>query len=472
MLNRLFESLQKRLRPEDVAEMILTALKNDLSQSEIKVLQKAAARSLKNQWQQFTSMSQDFHRPVAPVRQVGKAVELFATAFRLPDKDCANVEKVAGLVKQISVEVRKNFGHNSFKFDRLNGADRTTANLEISRRRYNKLFRFLVRFEAKIETYKRELRKYQATRTAKSSLATEISYQDFAASLDAACFIAYFAARSNRRSIFTNQSQDCAFDEVAKMLLDRFRRNPHSAGWRAIALIMPDAEIVVHLSDEDKVWLYGKWLAALNDIAGLLKETWEKSQFNRQTMIVKRGDDSSTWNALAGAWNAARQGWLTAAQGLGMADEIERMCFGKVMRLMAADVASWHRASGGELEPDTLIWAELPAPWQVLSGETACPRSLVEAVCRKHNVDPQKKGWTFPPQTRVAVEFKPTPELVHGVAVSHPELALILRCAGWFSGKNKSAGLPEDTPEFTVYRDETGAATSVILKSDETDSAN
>lgn len=473
MLNQLFESLQKRLRPEDVAEMILVALKNDLSPPETKLLQKVAAHSLKNSWQQFTSMAQDFYRPVAPVNQAHKAIELFETAYHLPEKDCASVEKVSKLVKRISAEIRKNAGGNSFKFNRLNNQQRADSGLDISRRRYNKLFRFLARFELKIETYKRELRKYRATRIAKSSLATEIEYQDFAASLDAACFVAYFTARANRRNVFTNQSQDRPFDEAAAMLLDRFKRNSVSAGWRAIAFAMPDAEIVARLSDEDKVLLYGKWLAVLNDIAELMRETWERSRFDRATMIVRRGDDSSTWNALAGAWNAARQGWLSTAEALGINQEIERMCFGKAMRLMAADVAAWHRASGGALEPDTLVWAELPAPWQVLAGEADCPRELVESVCRKHNVDPIKKGWIFPRGNRTAVEFKPTPELVHGVAVAHPELALVLRKAGWFSGKLKTfKELPENAPDFIVERDSTGAATGVTLKSDDANGQN
>ena len=468
MLNQLFESLQKRLRPEDVAEMILVALKNDLSAPETKLLQKAAAHSLKKQWQQLTSMAQDFYRPVAPVKQARKAVELFETAFVLSEKDCASVEKVSKLVKRISAEIRKNAGGNSFKFDRLNNQQRVESGLDISRRRYNKLFRFLTRFELKIETYKRELRKYRATRIAKSSLATEIEYQDFAASLDAACFIAYFTARANRRSVFTDQSQDRPFDEVAAMLLNRFKRNPNPAGWRAISYVMPDAEIVARLSDEDKVLLSAEWLAVLTDIAELLKETWERSRFDRAKMIVRRGDDSSTWNALAGAWNSARQGWFSTVQALGMTSEIERMCFGKVMRLMAADVAAWHLASGGDVEPDTLVWAELPAPWQVLAGEAECSRELVESVCRKHNIDPLKKGWTQPRGNRAAVEFKPTPELVHGVAVAHPELALVLRKAGWFSGKPKTfKELPENAPDFIVERDATGAATGVTLKSDD-----
>ena len=461
MVNELYESLQKRLRPEDVAELVLLELKGKLAGDEERLLKKAAKHSLKNLWQQFTSMSQDFYRPVAPVSQTKKAHELFTTSYVLEDEDCADAEKVSQLIKDISGEIRKNFGAGSFKHDRLNGAQRAERGLDISRRRYNKLFRFLANFEAKIETYKRELRKYRATRIAKSGLATDIDYEDFASSKDAACFIAYYSARANRRSVFTNQSQDKAYDEVAEMLLSRFRRNPLQEGWRAIAFVMPDANIVDQLFEEDKILLYGKWFAVLADIAELLKETWEKSRFNLRTMIVKQGDDSSTWNALAGAWNAARQGYLSTAQALGLESQIEQMCFGKVMRLMAADVAYWHRASGGQLEPDTLIWADLPAPWEVLSGETICPQSLVEDVCRKHGVDPIKKGWTAPRIARQSVPFRPTPELVHGVAVSHPEIALALRKAGWFSGKYKEHQTPVDLAGLKITRDQTGAVIEV-----------
>jgi hypothetical protein len=311
-----------------------------------------------------------------------------------------------------------------------------------------------------VETYRRELRKYDATRIAKSSLANRIPYGDFTDSRDAACFVAYYTARNNRRSIFTNQSQDRPFDEVARMLLDRFKRNPVPEGWRVIAYVMPDVEIVRELSDEERMALLGIWLSVLNDIADLIKETWERSRFDRATMIVKRGDDSSTWNALAGAWNAARQGWLGLMNALGMEEELERLCFGKVLRLMAADVAWWHRASGGTLEPDTLVWAELPAPWEVFSGEASCTRAEVEWVCKKHGVDPVKKGWTFPRHDRHTVPFHPTPELVHGVAVTHPELATLLRKAGWFSGK-AAKPLPPEAGEVIVHRDITEAALGV-----------
>jgi hypothetical protein len=456
----LFDSLQKRLRPEDVAELILSELDASLTTSERHLLQRGVAGSLKRSIYQMTSMLQDFRRPVPPIKQSRKARELFNSAYTLSDEDCADLTKVTTLVRHLSLEVYKTFGANDFKTHRLNRLQRNEAGLELSRRRYNKLFRFLQRFEKKLETYHTEQRKYRATRIAKSSLATDITYSDFSASTDAACFIAYFTARSNRRSVFTNQSQDRHYDQIAEMLLKRFKANPAPEGWRAIAHVMPDAETLEHVSEKDKMELLTKWLVVLKDIAELLERTWEKSQFNRHSMIVKRGDDSSTWNALAGAWNAARQSWIGLMFALGLEEELEKVCFGKVMRLMAADVAAWHRRSGGTLEPDTLVWAELPAPWEVFSSEVVCTLEDVKRVCTKHNVDPVKKGWIFPRHERKAVPFKPTPELVHGVIVEHPQLATILKKAGWFSGKILHP-LPQNTDSFAVKRDETGAALGV-----------
>src|SRR5262249_27657908 len=82
-------------------------------------------------------------------------------------------------------------------------------------------------------------------------------------------------------------------------------------------------------------------------------------------------------------------------------------------------------------------------PWQVLSGELECSRALVESVCRKHGADPIKNGWTAPRPGRKIHAFQATPELVHGVTVASPDLALLLRKAGWFSGK---FSVPVDRP--------------------------
>ncbi|AKF84657.1 hypothetical protein MFUL124B02_02495 [Myxococcus fulvus 124B02] len=459
-LRTLFESLQRRMRPEDVAELVLTELGPELTRSQTHLLMKAASGSLKRGVHQLTSMAQDFERPAPPMRKVRKAVELFTHAPVLSDEDATDVEKVSAFVARLGAEIRKQFQKSDFAGDRLNKEARLSAGLEISRRRYNKLFRFLARFEEKLETYRMEQRKYEATRIAKSSLATRLSWADFSKSRDAACFIAYFTARRNRRSVFTNTGQDRALDEIADMLLTRFKQNPCTEGWRAIAHVLPDVDVVRHLSDADKMELFVTWLAVLHDLADLLRRTWERSLFDRSTMVVQRGDDSSTWNATAGAWNAARQGWLGLAHALGMHDTVDMMCLGKVMRLMASDVVRWHARSGGDLEPDTLIWAELPPPWEVLTGRQRCTRSYVERVCRKHGVDPEQKGWTSHPGQRQAVPFSPTPELVHGVVVSHPQLASALKKAGWFSGK-PGKGLDDDVGPFMVRRDEQGAVVGV-----------
>jgi hypothetical protein len=296
---------------------------------------------------------------------------------------------------------------------------------------------------------------------AKSSLASLIEKDDFFVSEDAACFAAYFAARSNRRSVFTNQKQDKAFDEVCLMLYSRFKKTPRAAGWRVLAHVMPDPEITKKLSEKDKMAIFNKYLTIMVDIADLLKMTHEKSNFDLQTMTVARGDDSSTWNAIAGAWNAARTGWVSLLFALGLQEKFETMCVGKVMRLMAADVVRWHKASGGDLDPNTAIWAALPFPWEVFLGEKTCTREMVEKVCKKYNVDAEKTGWIAPRDKREVVPFKPTPELVHGVVVSDPRLAAVLRKAGWFSGKSNEVKSVSEA--VVVERDETGAALSASV---------
>ena len=126
---------------------------------------------------------------------------------------------------------------------------------------------------------------------------------------------------------------------------------------------------------------------------------------------------------------------MALLDALGMHQVIEAMCPGKVLRLMAADVVWWHQTTGGEPAPDTFVWNDLPFPWDVVSGRADCPQEFVEEACRKHGVDPVKSGWTAPRSQRRIVQFRPTPELVHGVTVQHPALALHLRKIGVFSGK-------------------------------------
>lgn len=454
-MRSLYETLDRRRRPEDVAQLVLETLGDTLTAEEARVLERAASGSIKRGLVRLTSMMEDFARPVPPERQVRKAAELFETAYALTAAECADAEKVEAFIRHLGPEIRKAFGRSDFKQDRLNRRQREGAGLEISKRRYNKLFRHLARLERKVATYAREQRKYEFTRIGKSSLATRLTWEEFSRDTDTACFIAYFVSRSNLRSEFTISGQERPYDEIADTLLRRCRREPERTNWWAVAHVFPDAFVLSKLTDEQKGRLLGTWLTVLHDIAGLLREVWNRSHINRETMIVRRGNDSSTWNNTASAWNKARASWMALLHALGMHEELDSMCVGKVLRLMAADVAAWHRAAGGDLDPDTKVWNEVPLPWEVLSGEAVCTREMVEQICRKHGVDPVKNGWTAPPPERKVAEFRPTPELVHGVTASNPQLAAVLRKAGWFSGK-RAVPLPGDQGPVRVYVDQHG----------------
>ena len=454
-MEALFETLNQRRRPEDVAQMILEALGDALSPEERRIMERAAAGSIKRSLMRFTSMMEDFARPVPPERQVRKAEELFETAYTLTAQECADAEKVEAFIRHLGPEIRKAFGQSDFKQDRLNRAQREGAGLEISRRRYNKLFRHLARLEQKVRTYAREQRKYEFTRIGKSSLATRLTWEEFSRDVSSACFLAYFVARSNLRSEFTITGQQRPYDQIADVLFRRCQREREGANWWAIAHVFPDPFVLSELTDEQKGKLLAAWLTVLQEIAELLREVWERSDINRETMVVRRGNDSSTWNNTANAWNKARASWVALLHALGMQEELDSMCFGKVLRLMAADVAAWHRAAGGGLDPNTKVWAEVPLPWEVLSGEASCTRKMVEQVCRKYGVDAVKNGWIAPPPERKVAEFRPMPELVHGVTVANPQLASVLRKAGWFSGK-RAAHLPEEQGPVLVYLDPHG----------------
>jgi hypothetical protein len=307
--------------------------------------------------------------------------------------------------------------------------------MEISKRQYNKRFRLAVRMERKRTRVFREQRKRILTLASKSRLASQLKEQDFQ-DANTACFIAYYVSRCNLRSVFTNESQVRPFDEICDMLLKRCQAST-STDWIAIAHVLPDPDVLANVSAIERGRLLGKYFELMHSAAELLREVWSVSNINRETMVVRRGNDSTTWNVTAGAWNKLRSGWFSLLFSLGLEDWIESMCPGKVLRLMAADVAAWHRASGGDLHSDTGAWCDLPLPWEVLRGEP-CSKSRVLRVCAKWNVDPVKSGWVAPPPERKVARCSPTPELVHGVEVESPQLAALLRSIGVFSGKPNS----------------------------------
>jgi hypothetical protein len=137
---------------------------------------------------------------------------------------------------------------------------------------------------------------------------------------------------------------------------------------------------------------------------------------------------------MAGAWNKSRDAWINLLYAMGMEEAIENFLPGKALRLMAGDVAYVHSALGDGLEPDTEVWNKLPLPWEVVLENEKCTKQMILKACEEAKINPEKKGWVFPRPKGIA-RFSPTPELVHGVVVSNPELAKIFRKIGVFSGK-------------------------------------
>ncbi len=433
-IKELYRTLNQRKRPEDVAQMIAELLGDDLNPREKRTLAKAAKGSLKNMFWGYTSMMQEFAAAVGAEKQIRKTIEIFNLKIE-GNIDYDNALEIEKFIKEVSPMIFKDFGNNNFLSDRLNKYERKAKGMDMSKRSYNKKWRLLKRLEKKLLKFRREVQKVEFTKIGKHGLAHRIEFEDFAKDLNTACFIAYFNARCNLRSVFTNQSQVRAFDEISKMLLNRCKKS--EANWWAIAHIYTGGEVLTHLNDEQKGALLGKWTGILQEISNLLEEVWKNSKINRKTMVVKRGDDSTTWNNTANAWNKARDMWVNLIYALGLQGILEKVCFGKVLRLMAADVVAWHLNTGGKLDPNTHVWNKIPLPWQVFAGKAECNREMVEAACAKAGLDAAKSGWVAPRKHGVE-KFAPTPELVHGVEVANPFLAKVLRKEDFFSGKKKS----------------------------------
>lgn len=458
-LRALYQTLHERRRPEDVAEMLLSLLQDQLTPYQRLRLEKAAAHSLRRSVWQYTSMRQTFREISGAARQAGKAAELFAVE---PPADLRYEEpaEVEAFLRQLGPAIGKEFGHSSYRHDRLNRAARAAQGLDVSRRRYNKLFRALRHLEKKLTTMLAELPKLEMEKVAKHGLAHRLSYAEFSQDPASAAFIAYYTARCNVRSQFTIDGQQRPFDDVAEMLLSRCSRpapiwpfgrsvadaaaeTAPVANWWAIAHVYPDPVVLARLTEEQKGRLLGRWTAVQQELAAFLGEVWRRNTFRRDTMTVKAGDDSSTWNAAAGAWNKARDGWMNLLYALGLEPVLDELCVGKVLRLLAADVVAWHRRAGQGPDPNTQVWNELPLPWEVLAGEARCTRPMVEDACRRAGLDAYKSGW-LAPRPHGVVPFRPTPELVHGVSVANPYLATVLKRHGYFSGKSATPLRPQD----------------------------
>lgn len=431
---KLHASLTRRDTPEAVAEMILAGLPPGLSGAWLNLPLKLRIRGALKSRFGWSSMAAVFRAVVPMDRQVAKAQELALLFLDAEISEPEAGDDIEAFLTQFNGLISRTAGQRNFVEQRHNRSARAAMGLTLSRRRYGKLFRLACRLETRLAQVRREEQKYSLLLVAKSGLASGLRIEELAGRFHTAAFVAYLSARLKLRSEFTIKGQQKAFDDLAAALLKACERDPRT-NWYAIAHVFPRADVLARLNDAQKGALLGRWFGILKETAGQLRIAFDRSQIALDTMIVKRGDDSSTWNLFAGAWNRARDHWIALVDALGMNTLFEALLPGKVLRLMAADVAYWHRSQGGDIHPDTLVWRDLPKPWLVIAGEAACGREQVERACAAHGVDPKTSGWAAPRSRTAVAEFRPTPELVHGVSVENPWLAHMMRRLGVYSGQ-------------------------------------
>jgi hypothetical protein len=438
IIAKLHASFGARETPETVAEWIVAGM-DDAASRKVRIAAGYVRRASLKRWFGWTAMRTTFRDAVPMERQLDKARELAGLFLSRKLAESEDPEELESLVASFNAAIGKVSGKNSFREDRLDRKGRAALGANgLSRRRYTKLFRLAGRLERRLASLRREQTRRRLILVGKAALAPEVTLEELGDHLPTAAFIAYYAARMKLRSEFTVDGQQKPFDNLAQVLLDRCLADPGTR-WAAIARVFPRSDVLARLDDAEKGRLLGRWFDILSEIAEQLALAAARSGIDLETMIVRRGNDSSTWNLLAGAWNRARDHWIALIDALELNALLDEMLPGKVMRLMAADVAAWHRSIGQAEHPDTIVWRALPKPWDVLRAEATCTRAMVENACAAAGVNPAKTGWSAArPRTRVAA-FRPTPELVHGVVVNNPWLAELFRKAGAFSGKKLKA---------------------------------
>lgn len=301
----------------------------------------------------------------------------------------------------------------------------------VSVRAYRRAVNDVLHLEQRTGVFLKARLKENATMYAKSRLAYLISEDEFmAAPITTVSFVAYYVARLNQRSIFTSGPQDRPMDALADELLMLALNDPDVSP-SVIAKVLTRQSVLDLLNEEERGELLALTFKQMQDAAFLLESIFYPKRTN---MVVRRGDDSSTWNAASRCYNQARTGWLNLLKALGRESTLLVLCPGKVPALIASDVSFWHASEGGNAHADEAIFFTLPKPWDVLNARAVCGSDVVIAACKANNVDAETSGWTSGYKQSSLEETKASPELVNGVEVSNPELAKLLKSLGAFGG--------------------------------------
>lgn len=457
--------------PEAVCGLILQVPGVGLLPAQQRVLRRAAG----SRQARYLSMSDDFDRPVPAVHKVqvllrllGKDVPAGLQA-RMAGDPWRLVGELQVLAPFVGWDPAKDYAGRLTRRDLAElGNPLVDGGFPQSKRQYNRLVRHLLRTQVRAYRMQQQVLLRQLVTVGRSGLAYSITVDEMRGDPAGACFVAYWVAQRNRRRAFTVAGRDNPFDAVAAGLLARCRTA--GSDWWMIARAYPDPEVVARLSAARQGELMGQWFGFMR-LAGELMhglyDAWPVREVEPNlpdrvwaarpglmptreargartakvvdltTMVVTKGVDSSTWNTVAQAYNAARAGWINCLAAAGALELLDATCPGKAMRLMAGDlVAGLH---GGAVDAETRVWAALPPPWEVLDDTSRIGRDTVEWACRQVGVDPEVKGWTAPRRTGQVADWKPTPDLVHGIAVGDPLWAGLLRRSGVFSGKPGTA---------------------------------
>jgi len=390
-IETLHETLDRRATPEQVARIILDGTLAWPADVRVHLGRVASARSYWN----VISMSEDFERADDCSVQLAAAARMFeADASGV---NPASLDQVREFVTAMGARVGGWKPGDDWKADRLDKDARAAADdITVgwgSKRQYNRHVRVLRHLWDKALRTGGMQRQRELVLIGRSGFASRITLDRFAADPVTACFIAYYTARKNLRREFTTKGRDNAIDELAQGLLSVVMAQ-RAADFEMLAWAFPRPVVLARLTTAELGTLLGDWHAVMAGISGELERAWPgDGNVNRMTMIVRRGMDSSTWNTMAQAWNAARAAWLGCVSASGTLALLEPACPGKVMRLMAADLAWWHQASGGDVDPNTTVWARLPLPWEVLNGTRSCTGDDVRAACAEAGLDAASSGW-------------------------------------------------------------------------------
>lgn len=317
---------------------------------------------------------------------------------------------------------------------RMDAATRRERLPGVPVRAYRRAVRSVLHLQQRTQVLARERDREAAVAFGKARLAHLVTEEEFVACPMTAAFTAYYVSRLNMRTLFIAGPQARPMDTLAEELLEKALAAPTCRPF-VLASVLTRQRVLDLLDDDECGRLLGIYYEQLAACARILRHSYDVNRDPRH-MIVRAGDDSSSWNVASRAFNQARTGWLNVTKALGFEDVVELSCPGKVPALVAADVAAWHAREGKDQHMDVRVWADLPLPWDVVLDDDDCPAEMVRQACQRHGVDPDRSGWTQPYRQAFTELPEPAPDLVHGVVVASPLLASVLRGIGVFSGQS------------------------------------